>query len=444
MSQPNKIAEYIKTVCEQIRWKKAHPAVSKELNDHITDQKTVYLEQGMEESKATQEAIKQMGDPVIVGAQLDGTYRPKPNWSIVIFTISLLLLGVVLRIFIDVNQIRYYSSSDWNSIVFTTIIGIIIFVAGYLYDFTMLGKYSNYIYFGFLVVFLLSNLSHVFIKDRDIFLLLFPIIFAGIIYQQRRKGYLGLLACGLYFFIPAYYCYSSLSFFIMLSLTCVTMLTYAILKNWFNVKKPLALLMIYLIPLPVIGLVVYNNINYFITSQISNFPYMKEVGEILLKSKFIGSAPSSVYTTNILLYNLNNSFKFDYTLTYLIYKLGWISFIGIAAILAAFLTKIFLQFKKQKSLLGKLTSYAVLMTLTVQIVFYIARNLGLLPVYSATLPFFSSNSLSIIINMFLVGIMLSVFKTGDLVKDDVILNAPLEKRKAIELLNGKLIINIHR
>lgn len=36
---------YAEKVCEQIRWKKAHPAVAQEIEDHLTDQKTPTLPQ---------------------------------------------------------------------------------------------------------------------------------------------------------------------------------------------------------------------------------------------------------------------------------------------------------------------------------------------------------------------------------------------------------------
>ena len=43
---------YAEKVCEQIRWKKAHPAVAQEIEDHLTDQKNAYLAAGDSESIA--------------------------------------------------------------------------------------------------------------------------------------------------------------------------------------------------------------------------------------------------------------------------------------------------------------------------------------------------------------------------------------------------------
>ncbi len=435
MSQHNKINDYIKTVCEQIRWKKAHPSVTKELTDHITDQKNAYIKQGMDESAAEAEAVRQMGDPVTVGTQLDGTYRPKPNWSIIIFAIALLLLGTAVKLIVNINEIPYYSPRDFNSIIITILIGIAIFTGGVFLDFTILEKYAKLIYFSFIVVLIVLRYTYLSYEISKMLTLLFPVIYAGVIYQHRGKRYLGLLSCGFYFFIPAYLCFSSLSMLIMVSLVCVIMLTYAILKGWFNINKAVGLLIIYIVPLPLIGLVIYHNLHYGI--ETSDY-YLKMARDIVYNAKLIGSSSRSLFIPNI------HNLKTNYPLAYLIYEYGWISLIGITAALTAFVSIAFLQIKKLKGLLGKLTSHAVLLTLTVQILFSILRNLGLLPAYAATLPFFSFNSTSIVINMFLVGIMLSVFKTGNLIGDCPLPALAAEKRKTLELINGRVTINIYR
>ena len=435
MSQHNKINEYIKTVCEQIRWKKAHPSVAKELTDHMADQKDTYLKQGMNESSAEAEAVRQMGDPVTVGTQLDGTYKPKPNWSIIIFAIALLLLGAAVRLIVNINEIPYYSPRHLSGVIIPYLIGAAVFTESIFLDFSILAKYSKLTYFSFIIVLLVLRYTYLSYEISKMLILLFPVIYAGIIYQHRGKRYLGLLSCGFYFFIPAYFCFSSLSMLIMVSLICVIMLTYAILKGWFNINKAVGLLMIYIIPLPLIGLVIYQNLNYGI--ETTDY-YLRVSRDIVHNAKLIGAGirSSSILETY--------AFKTEYTLSYLIYKYGWISLIGIVAVLTTFVSIAFLQIKKQKGLLGKLTSHAVLLTLTVQILFSILRSLGLLPVYAVTLPFFSSNSVSIIINMFLVGIMLSVFKTGTLIGDSPLPKLASEKRKTLELINGRVTINIYR
>lgn len=81
MSQSDEIKQYVKTVCEQIRWKKARSIVAEEIENHICDQRDAYVSQGEDEKTATEKAILQMGNAVSVGMELDKIHRPKPQWT---------------------------------------------------------------------------------------------------------------------------------------------------------------------------------------------------------------------------------------------------------------------------------------------------------------------------------------------------------------------------
>lgn len=60
------IKEYLNCVCEQIKYKPAREDISKELQSHIEDIKNCYIEDGVEESVAEGNAIKQMDDAKVV------------------------------------------------------------------------------------------------------------------------------------------------------------------------------------------------------------------------------------------------------------------------------------------------------------------------------------------------------------------------------------------
>ena len=74
---------YIQTVTDQIRCKRALPLVTKELEDHIEDQKCDYMTEGMEPSEAEEAAVLEMGDPVEVGIEMDQIHRPKMAWKMI-------------------------------------------------------------------------------------------------------------------------------------------------------------------------------------------------------------------------------------------------------------------------------------------------------------------------------------------------------------------------
>ena len=55
---------------EQVRWRRARPALAQELRTHLLDQRDACLAQGMSQTEAEAESLRQMGDPVEVGTQL--------------------------------------------------------------------------------------------------------------------------------------------------------------------------------------------------------------------------------------------------------------------------------------------------------------------------------------------------------------------------------------
>jgi cell division protein FtsW (lipid II flippase) len=96
-------------------------------------------------------------------------------------------------------------------------------------------------------------------------------------------------------------------------------------------------------------------------------------------------------------------------LTALISLLGWISFVVIIIALLFFLVKGFVRCVKQKSSLGLFVSTSIMMIFSIQAICYIAFNLSFLLSSPITLPLISYDNAATIINLMLIGLMLSVF-----------------------------------
>ena len=97
---------------------------------------------------------------------------------------------------------------------------------------------------------------------------------------------------------------------------------------------------------------------------------------------------------------------------------------------------------KQRSVLSRLVATAVLTTFTMEVVLYTISNLGLPLIVSLTLPFISYSGMSAIVNMTLIGVMLSVFKSGDIVKDSLLVGNGA-RGKLLEIVDGKIIIDLN-
>lgn len=131
----------------------------------------------------------------------------------------------------------------------------------------------------------------------------------------------------------------------------------------------------------------------------------------------------------------------DFILTYLTYKFGWLLLIGIILIFGAFTVRSLIVCKKQKSVLGQLVSLAIILTFALQCFIYIVSNLGFLLFGPLAMPLISYGGRFLLTNMFLIGFLLSTFRTGDLVRENVH-DVVAKPGRLIQYDNGKIIINL--
>lgn len=127
-------SDYITTVKEQIRNKKAKLLIEDELKDHIEEQIKAYQEDGVSYEEAEKMAVLDMGDPIEVGTELNRIHRPKLEkkllMMVIIFSVfSLILQYFVGRICVGLNNPNYFIDQ-----LGFTIIGIIIMVLIYFFD----------------------------------------------------------------------------------------------------------------------------------------------------------------------------------------------------------------------------------------------------------------------------------------------------------------------
>ena len=454
LQSTNKIRDYVQQVCEQIRWKKAHSIVSKEIEDHIIDQKYEYETNGLDEDLAIEKAILEMGDPIEVGTDLDSIYRPNPEWRLIILTSLMIILGVVIRSFIT-----YDYQMPWkltNSIV-SIIIGTGFMIMAYFLDYSIIGKNSRKIYYALIVLTILVLFRGPMLHGQNYYvkyiMLLFPTIFAGVVYSLRNKGYMGIILSGLYFVLPAIICLyiTSFSSLIMYSLTCLIILTYAIAKEWFNIEKLKGLALIYipvtLVSITSIALLIVENSYKLDRLKVAFNPYSDPMNmgwmatvtrDILKNAKLIGS---NRYVSSI--ETLLPSIDTDYVLTYLIGKVGWVSFIVIIAVIAAFIIRSLRVSSKQKGVLSGLISLSVIVTFTMQVIFYVIHNLGFQLFDPFILPLLSYSRIGTIINMLLIGLMLSAYKSSALYKNEDRLMQE-SKTKLFQFEEGRIIIYLNK
>ena len=92
--------EYLEIVAAQVRCKRAVPYLKEELADHIEDQKEAYIANGMNPFEAEVAAVREMGDPVETGMQLDRVHKPKMEWKLVAGVCLMSIIGIWIQLLI--------------------------------------------------------------------------------------------------------------------------------------------------------------------------------------------------------------------------------------------------------------------------------------------------------------------------------------------------------
>jgi rod shape determining protein RodA len=104
MQHPPATTAYLDAVCAHVRLQAAHPAIRRELADHIADCADHLQKQGTPAEQALAEAVARMGDAAAVGQDLDRTHRLRTDWSLLAGVAALAGVGLWAMWAITVSQ----------------------------------------------------------------------------------------------------------------------------------------------------------------------------------------------------------------------------------------------------------------------------------------------------------------------------------------------------
>ena len=245
--------EYLKLLLEQIRCTKARPYIKQELQDHMEDQIAENMKAGMDHEQAEKEAVRDMGDPVETGISLDSIHRPQAAWKLLGIIIFISIAGVLIHAGIS-GKASENAAAGSDRYVFHVMIGLAVMMILYLLDYTVLAKFSKIIAAVLLAVCLLVileggqvNGARIFISlpggrrgmDVQKLMLFYVPIYGAILYKYHGWGYKGLIRAILWLIAPVILVYSlpALRTACVMLVTMLTMLTIAIKKDWFTVRK---------------------------------------------------------------------------------------------------------------------------------------------------------------------------------------------------------------
>ncbi len=111
--------EYLDLLSEQIHHKNALPIITNELSGHIEMQKQYFMEKGMSEQEAEENAVLEMGDPIVVGAILGRIHKPKVNWWLIAGFLIFMCVYFFTQYYWLSCYFKEYYGAAWN--FYTTI-----------------------------------------------------------------------------------------------------------------------------------------------------------------------------------------------------------------------------------------------------------------------------------------------------------------------------------
>ena len=453
---PDQIETYVETAMDQVRWKKARPGLAAEIRTHLLDQRDACLAQGMDEGAAQGEAVRQMGDPVALGTDLDRVHRPRPQWGLLVFALALAALGTMVRLFLTMDT---PSEIPGLTHIIGGVLGAVCLAAGYRLDVSALGRVAGWLCLGFLIVITPMLPIWVFSWQESevpaiyLLLILFPLTLALLLWRLRGRGWPGLLGalawallCGvLCLLIPRLLAFSQviLSTLVLgLFFTC---------RDWFGVGKRLGTVLVaafalaFAVLLPVgtnyLGSLRNNVFPMLYPSDIDNYiPYISAnistIRTALSGAKWLGPADPSLWLEErgrSLVPNIEG----DNLLTNLICSWGWLPFLAVVGAFAALFLWMLWKTIRLRQTLGRAVCLGGLTALGVQAAFSLLLNLGV-PLFAASFPLVVGNT-GTVLNMFFIGLMLSAFRDGAMPEErpaERLLTVP-----AVSWVDGVLTVN---
>ena len=431
------LSEYLDTVSEQIRCKRARTMVREELKNHVQEQAEAYEADGMTAPEAMREAVRQMGDPIETGTALNRIHRPQLEWKFLILVLLLSALGLALQYMTCYTGLFGGFSSDladyfWKRQCFFTVAGLGVLAAVYIVDYTILGRYPLLLWFGyFAVIFIIANTHTVIMGKVRIYnyLTLFLPLYAGVLYRFRSKGYGAVAVCSLLSFMPFFVGLKTILVHGSLELAggCFLLLLIAVCKGIFHVRKTRTIAALIALPLITFLLLYWKGaelgllhhyqlarLQYVFSPDMldynSNGGIIPYLWESVSGFRMFGSSAAPVPKAM-------KSLNCDYVVFFVFAKYGIAAGTAMLSILAVTAVKAFSISRRQKNRLGFLVGTACSVVLTIQMMVYVAANFGVPLVEPMTIPFLSYGGQSTLVNYILLGLILSVHRNKDIVSE---------------------------
>lgn len=426
---PDRLQDYLRQVGEQIRWKRARPRLLSELETHLLDQRDDCLSQGMTEEEAQQEAVRQMGDPVLIGQSLDAVHRPKPQWGLLAAALVLAGIGAALRLWLTNGWAEGgYAVAD---VLFLLCLGTAALMGTYLLDYTWLYRHGKGVSLAALALLWLVGLWTngfppfqyqwgMLLYVGRVYTFCMPLAFMLWLLPWRGRGGKSLVAAFLYL--------GAMLFGMVLSMqngelpfvtvTCLGLLLVLAWLDWFGwgKKRTVTAVLVALAAFAVaLGFLFTQNAYLHERFLVTFWPSRDPAGRGFL-GMALQQALQGAQWMGQGMWGGEHPYELTvaeagraYFLVTVATKLGWLAALGILGALAGLLVWLLVKCLRQKNQIGRLVALAVLGPMTLRLVLGGLVVLLGLPFWGSDVPLFFTSG-GAVVDLALLGFVLSVFR----------------------------------
>lgn len=411
---------FLSKVTAYIRSKEAGVHVYDELKQHIEHSKNAWIEKGYTKEEAEQKAIEEMGSPAELGKSMDKIHRPKIDWLLISLVAVLLgasfipILTFDSTIIFGADMTDYFIRNKWLHLLCSAI-----FILALMYmDYRKMERFSLAIYLGAVILLIILNYVPTAIVNGQSYLTVGPIqiqawtvlpllliAWAGFFTQKKFKNWQLIVL----FVLPLWFILSSLNLTAALIYAGVVTVLFYISDYSLKVKLVTSI--------TVVGCTA--SVMFLITPQLHHYQLIRLYA--YLDPASYATAEGYVYLA--VKSALNEAGWFgadmvryipeghtDFALVQLIQELGYIAGIAIVTVLFAIAIRILWKAKRLPRSYGKMLVTGAVSFYCMQFVYSIAMILGWLPIIGLSLPFISYGFTPLLINAFVIGIALSVYR----------------------------------
>ncbi|MFY0743434.1 FtsW/RodA/SpoVE family cell cycle protein [Solibacillus silvestris] len=411
---------FLNKVTAFIRSKEAQVHVYDELKRHIEHSKNAWLKKGYTPDEAERKAIDEMGSPSALGKSMDKIHRPKVDWLLISLVAILLgasfipILTFDSTVIFGADMTNYFIRNKWLHLLCALLL-----IAALMYiDYRKLERFSLAIYLGALILLIILNYFPTAMVSGQSYLMVGPIqiqawtvlpllliAWAGFFTQKKFKSWqlIILFVLPLWFILRAPNLTAALIY-----AGAVTILFYL---SDYSLKSKI------MTSITVIGLIA--SAVFLMTPQLHHYQlvriyaflnpesYATQEGYIYLAIKNALNEAGWFGAETIRYIPEGHT---DFALVQLIQEFGYIAGIAVVTVLFAIAIRILWEAKQLTRSYGKMLVIGAVSFYCMQFGYSVAMILGWVPIIGLSLPFISYGFTSLLINSFVIGIALSVYR----------------------------------